>query len=85
MTDQLAKLLTTEEVAEILNLKPETLAKWRVTKPWNYLPYTVVGGRPRYHPDDVLAFQKKPDAAGIEAFKKKWREKPKARRRRVSK
>lgn len=49
------KLLTKEDVAEILGVTVGTLAVWRATKRYN-LPYVKSGRLVRYRPEDVDAF-----------------------------
>ena len=48
-------LLTTNEVAEILQVSPRTLQTWRAKHP-NELPFIRVGGQIRYREDDVEDF-----------------------------
>ena len=48
-------LLNTQEVAEILGVKPQTLEVWRHTKRYA-LPYRKIGRMVRYKEEDVLAF-----------------------------
>ncbi len=56
---KLGKLLTTGELAELLKYKPNTIAKWRVTKQ-EAIPYTKMGSRVLYSEEDVIAwFEKK--------------------------
>ena len=54
MTPQ-TDLLTTEETAARLGIKPSTLNKWRSTKKYR-LPYIKVGGRVAYKICDVDEF-----------------------------
>ena len=49
------RLLTPEEVANILGLSTETLNVWRTTKRYN-LPYIKSGRLVRYRAHDVQAF-----------------------------
>lgn len=49
MTDT---LLTPREAAEVLRLKPNTLATWRCTQP-ERLPFVKLGHRIRYRQRDV--------------------------------
>ena len=49
------KLLTPEEVAEILGVEIHTLAVWRCEGRYN-LPYLKIGRLVRYAADDVQAF-----------------------------
>ena len=50
-------LVTTEEAARLLDLKPSTLTNWRCTKRVN-IPYVKIGGRHvRYRLEDVRAFR----------------------------
>ena len=49
------KLLTKEQVSEILGIAVGTLAVWRTTKRYN-LPYVKVGRYIRYRMEDVQAF-----------------------------
>jgi excisionase family DNA binding protein len=49
------KLLNRKEVAELLGIKPETLAVWSCTKRYN-IPYIKVGRMVRYKYEDVEAF-----------------------------
>lgn len=54
---KLEALMTTEAAAEVLRLKPETLATWRYTREGGGLPFVKLGGgRVRYRPSDVRAF-----------------------------
>ena len=48
-------LLTAEETAEILGVKPQTLAVWRCAKRYG-LPYLKLGRSIRYRLDDVESF-----------------------------
>lgn len=48
-------LLTAEETAEILGVKPQTLAVWRCAKRYK-LPYVKLGRSIRYRLDDVESF-----------------------------
>jgi excisionase family DNA binding protein len=48
-------LLTAEETAEILGVKPQTLAVWRCAKRYK-LPYVKLGRTVRYRLDDVESF-----------------------------
>jgi excisionase family DNA binding protein len=50
-----AGLITPEQAAEILEVKPSTLEKWRVTGRVS-LPYVKVGRRVLYRAADVMAF-----------------------------
>jgi len=49
------KLLTKEQVSEILGITVGTLAVWRTTKRYN-LPYVKSGRLIRYREEDVQAF-----------------------------
>ena len=49
------RLLTAEQVSEILGIEPATLAVWRCTNRYN-LPYTKVGRLVRYRETDVQVF-----------------------------
>jgi len=49
------KLLTKEDVSEILGVSVGTLAVWRTTKRYN-LPYVKSGRLIRYREEDVQAF-----------------------------
>ena len=49
------RLLTRIEVAEILGIKPDTLAIWSCTKRYD-LPYIKVGRYVRYRYSDVEKF-----------------------------
>lgn len=49
------KLLTKEDVSEILGITVGTLAVWRTTKRYN-LPYVKSGRLVRYRAEDVQAF-----------------------------
>ena len=51
----LRRLLSPDEVAEILGVKPETLNHWRCTKRYP-LPYVKVGRLTMYRPEDVTKF-----------------------------
>jgi hypothetical protein len=55
LPDALANLLTTEEVAELLNCSPTTLATWRCTRRYP-LEWVKVGRAVRYVPASVWAF-----------------------------
>jgi len=52
---QIRRLLSPDEVAEILGVKPETLSYWRCTKRYP-LPYVKVGRLTKYRPEDVSKF-----------------------------
>jgi len=49
------RLLTTDEAAQILNIKPNTLTYWRCVKRYS-LPYIKVGKSCRYRRSDIDAF-----------------------------
>lgn len=49
------KLLTPEQVADLLGVTPHTLAVWRCERRYN-LPYVKVGRLVRYHADAVERF-----------------------------
>ena len=49
------RLLTTDEAAQILGVKPQTLAYWRCVKRYD-LPYVKVGKSCRYRRSDIEAF-----------------------------
>lgn len=49
------RLLSSDEVADILDVSQNTLAKWRRTGDQE-LPYVMVGGLVRYRKSDVDAF-----------------------------
>ncbi len=51
----LPKLLTPEQVAEILVVTPHTLAVWRSDGRYN-LPYVKTGRLVRYRSEDIQAF-----------------------------
>ena len=48
-------LLTTVQAAQILGIKPQTLAYWRCVKRYG-LPYVKVGKNCRYKRSDIEAF-----------------------------
>ena len=50
-----ASLLTAEQAAAYLNVKPQTLATWRCTKRYG-LPWVKVGRSVRYRLEDVKRF-----------------------------
>ncbi len=52
-----SKLLTKEEVSDILGVSVGTLAVWRATKRYN-LPYVKSGRLVRYRIEDIEAFIK---------------------------
>ena len=58
MNNNASSLLTTDEVADQLGIKPETLQVWRCTRRYN-LPYIKVGGRVRYKAEDIESFIQK--------------------------
>ena len=49
------RLLTTNEAAQILGVKPKTLAYWRCVKRYD-LPFVKVGRSCRYRRSDIEAF-----------------------------
>lgn len=49
------KLLTREEAAEYLGIRPQTLAKWAMTKK-HKLPFVRVGKLVRYRIEDLEKF-----------------------------
>ena len=49
------KLLTRQQAAEYLNVKPQTLAKWAMTKRYN-LPVVRLGKSVRYRLEDLDRF-----------------------------
>jgi excisionase family DNA binding protein len=55
MLDRLPKLLTREEAAEVLGVKPETLAVWACTGRYK-LPMVKVGRSCRYRLADLEAW-----------------------------
>lgn len=54
-TETLPPLLTTEEAARVLNLRPNTLAVWRCTGHHD-LPFVRVGRRVRYRLEDLVRY-----------------------------
>jgi hypothetical protein len=50
-----SRLLTERQVAAILQIKPNTLAHWRLTK-LKPLPFIRIGRTIRYHSEDVEQF-----------------------------
>jgi predicted site-specific integrase-resolvase len=50
-----AKLLTAEQVAQVLGVKPDTLAAWRCRRTVP-LPFVKVGKRVMYDEDDLAEF-----------------------------
>lgn len=48
-------LLTEEQAAAILGVKPETLCSWRHTKKVE-IPFCRIGRAVRYHPKELWAF-----------------------------
>jgi excisionase family DNA binding protein len=52
---QSSNLLTTEEAAEYLKLKPNTLERWRVQYP-DRLPFVKVGRTVKYRLEDLQAY-----------------------------
>ena len=48
-------LLTREQAADFLGIKPQTLAVWHTTKRYN-LPFIKVGSRVRYRRSDLERF-----------------------------
>lgn len=52
------RLLTRDEAAELLNLKPNTLAVWKTTHR-HHIPVVKVGRLARYRYEDLLAFIEK--------------------------
>lgn len=50
-----SSLLTTEEAAEYLKLKPNTLERWRVQYP-DRLPFVKIGRTVKYRKEDLQAF-----------------------------
>ena len=50
--DKEEELLNEQEVAEILKIKPATLAQWRCLKRFN-LPYFKIGKLVRYKAEDL--------------------------------
>lgn len=58
MNNNTSSLLTTDEVANQLGIKSETLQVWRCTRRYN-LPYIKVGGRVRYKAEDIESFIQK--------------------------
>jgi excisionase family DNA binding protein len=55
ITNQIEKLLTPEQTAEILGISSETLNVWRCTKRYP-LPYVKVGRLVRYRMSDLNQF-----------------------------
>lgn len=53
MTTQ--KLMTPQEVADLLGIDPKTLNNWRATKRYP-LSYVKIGRHVRYKPEDVETF-----------------------------
>lgn len=49
-------LLTRTEAAELLRIKPQTLAKWACTKRYS-LRFVKIGSRVMYRQSDLLDFQ----------------------------
>ena len=55
LAGDLSPLLTEGQVAELLGLKPQTLAAWRSTGRVE-IPYVKIGKAVRYKPQDVVAY-----------------------------
>lgn len=55
MTNNKPTLLTSQEVADLLNIKENTLAIWRC-KGTSTLPFIKIGRCVRYREEDVQAF-----------------------------
>jgi excisionase family DNA binding protein len=53
--EQLQKLLNRKQAAEVLGIKPQTLAAWVTTKRYN-LPFIKIGRRVLYAMSDLQAF-----------------------------
>jgi len=51
----ISKLLSAEQVAEVLGVKPDTLAAWRCRRSVP-LPFVKVGKRVMYREEDVNCF-----------------------------
>jgi excisionase family DNA binding protein len=49
------ELLTADQAAEYLGIRPQTLAVWRITKRYP-LPYLKVGARAKYRREDLDRF-----------------------------
>jgi predicted DNA-binding transcriptional regulator AlpA len=54
-THEKDRLLTTQAVAELLDVSPQTLEVWRCTKRYN-LAYVKIGRNVRYPNSAILAF-----------------------------
>ncbi len=53
--NQISRLLTPNQVADLLTVTPHTLAVWRCEGRYN-LPYTKTGRLVRYREEDVQQF-----------------------------
>jgi excisionase family DNA binding protein len=58
-------LLTAEEVAELLSIRPQTLALWRSQKRYG-LPYYKIGGMIRYKLSDIEKWLESRTVRGVE-------------------
>lgn len=65
------KLLTLEDLAEILQMSPHTLQSWRTRAPDLLPPSVQIGRNVRYHPDTVERWMKAKDAKGQRLFGEK--------------
>ena len=52
MTEK-TKLLTPEEVSQIIGITPESLSVWRCTARYQ-IPYIKIGSRVRYRESDIM-------------------------------
>lgn len=59
-----SKLLTYEDLAEILSMSPSTLKTWASRKPESLPPMIKLGKSIRFHPDTVERWIKAKDAKG---------------------
>jgi predicted DNA-binding transcriptional regulator AlpA len=62
------KLLTYDDLAELLGLSPGTVKVWGSTAPDKLPPRMNIGRRVRFHPDTVANWMKAKDAKGQKYF-----------------
>lgn len=65
---QQLKLLTYEDLAEILNMPVNTLHEWNTRHPDRLPPKMKLGRNVRFHPDTVTNWLKAKDAQGQRLF-----------------
>lgn len=64
----IARLLTSEDLSEVLGIPVSTIRTWHLRSPDKLPPCVKLGRLTRYHPDTVQGWLKAKDAKGQRLF-----------------